>query len=162
MKKYLLISLMAVSVIGIVWASDDVGSGSGVVRSTPVSRWITKSIGAMTTSVTDARTSVTNQVTTTKAEIGKVLFKANALNDELFIYDSLSNSFTAADVIFHCKATTDTLFGNVTGANTPTIGSPLIFDLAPGYSAATAITTVMKRSATSTLLEGWITYDKTR
>lgn len=160
MKNQVLISILAVVAVAFVcnYATDKVGDSSGVVWNTFKSRWQSKKLGAMTTSVTDSRTSVTNVVTKVPGVIGKVMYKWNTLNDEIYIYDSLTNSFTAADVVYHAKALTDTLWGTTASASTPTLGQPIIVDLG-GWSMDTAISTVMKRSLTSTLLEGWMQYD---
>lgn len=152
MKKFIYTALASL-VIGLgmyVQAADNVDpTTSGVSRQVEVTRWDTAAVGSEADST--AGLVITNVISANSAVVGKIVWVPTLSGDRLQIFNASSGATaTAANRIFDSPVALATAT-NVT----------VIYDLLPGLSGASGLTTIVTRADTNFTVKAYIMWDKT-
>jgi hypothetical protein len=157
-KTFLIGLGVIVSGFAIVNAAVDVGITSAGTSSQiyNTSRFSISKVGAEANS---GSLSTTNVVQTVPGIVGKIVFVPGAVADVLTVYNATAGSGCSASAeVFKAQANSPTM------ANSPTVGftagAPFVYDLMPGWTCSSGITTIITRSGnTSTSSKAFISYD---
>lgn len=150
MKKLYIGLLVAAVGAFTLYGADSIGTDSGVTRTYSPSRWNVAKTG---NEVMSGSTATTNVITTVNAMLGKIVFVPSAVTDAVKIYTARTGAgASASNLIMEYAANSPTM------GNSPTLalGTPIVYDLTPGWSATNGIVVISTRVSISTALKSYI------
>lgn len=147
---------MGICAVAYLNAADNVALGSGVSRSYSPSRWQVAKTG---NEVNSGSTATTNVITTVSAELGKIVFIPGVITDVVKIYSAQTGAgASASNLVMEMAANSPTM------GNSPVLalGTPLLYDLTPGWGCTNGIVVISTRASISTALKSYIGWDSAR
>lgn len=151
-KSYLIWGFLGFLIVSAgLYAVDNVGSGSGVVREMSACRWLVTRVAATSSNL---GVTVTSSIKSQPGIIRRIVLIPGQTNDLFYVYDSSVANQAAAAEVFLANHLTNGLF---------TAGLPVFYEFPEGLNCTNQISVLLRSSGVTTNISRlFISYDQNR